>query len=62
VTAPFSFGLSVRPLDIEALLFASLHTESDCSGKVIQSQLMAVRQATANPSTSDAGTSTEGAP
>jgi hypothetical protein len=58
----FSFELSVRPADAEALLFASLFVSSDCSGEALQGRVLAIRPPAANPVLDDAGIPVERAP
>lgn len=53
---PFTVALSVRPTQQEALLFASLYLEGDCSGTLVQSRIVAVHPPIAAPVPVDAGT------
>lgn len=53
----FTIDLSVRPDADEALLFAALYADDDCSGEVIQGRILAVHPPLATPATIDAGTS-----
>lgn len=59
--APFTYSLSVRPAEREALLFAVLYAGADCSGVVVQSRLLAVRPPAVNPVQVDAGSPDGGA-
>lgn len=53
---PFTVALSVRPTQDEALLFASLYLEADCSGTLVQARIVAVHPPIAQPVPVDAGT------
>jgi hypothetical protein len=58
----FSFAMSVRPVAAEALLYATLNTQPDCSGEIVQDRLVPIRALTTNPVPQDAGAATEDAP